>query len=71
MTTYLMEVTYDESPQTGATKVMNKAFEIEANQYYPDGCKCTDGSCDWCLVYYNGLPETYLVRATRLMIDAI
>ena len=43
----------------------------KANQHYPDGCKCTDGSCDWCLVYYNGLPETYLVRATRLMIDAI
>ena len=48
-----------------------KFYLKEANQYYPDGCNCPDGSCDWCLVYYNGLPETYLVRATKLMIDAI
>ena len=43
----------------------------EANQYYPDGCSCPDGSCDWCLVYFCGLPETYLLRATKLMIDAL
>ena len=49
------------------TKFGQTFYEKEATIAYPDGCHCPDGSCDWCLVYYNGLPETYLIRA----VDAV
>ena len=35
-------------------------YEAEANEVFPEGCKCGNnggGDCDWCMVYYYELGD--------------
>ena len=36
--------------------VYDDVWKSEAYSAYPEGCKCTDESCGWCGIYYNGWP---------------
>jgi hypothetical protein len=43
-----MESTVSAQPQ--------KFYRKEADHFFPEGCQCHDdsGSCDWCVIYYEG-----------------